>query len=255
MNPPAPRRDGINPGILVGALAALAGGVVTLQTAREKSLSVVNDPSIIALVMNGAAALLLGFALWKLIPKKGLVVGLLGTALWFGGTGLLLNLALEKNAAAAHRKWDSERALNRVQDMCSGRMKRDERAKAFDPAAKTHGKIVVRDSGIASTAPYVRTDNGLGIEDADLLICAKDSEETVERCTYDGYRTMSRVRVDSEVRFISIKTGEELWRTNLTGAAPRACEHSERFSERSMSGTIRGNAPDPIVAYNQFIAR
>ena len=92
-------------------------------------------------------------------------------------------------------------------------------------------------------------------EDADLLVCAKDSEETVEACTYDGYRTMSRVRINSEVRFISIKTGEELWRTNLTGAAPRACEDREQFSERSMSGTIRGNSPDPSVAYNQFIAR
>lgn len=251
-NAVAPR---INPGLLVGALAALAAGVVTLQTAREESLSVVNDPSIIALVMNGAAALLLGFALWRMIPKKGLVVGLLGTALWFGGTGLVLNLALEKNAAAAHRKWDSESALNRVQDICSGRMKRDERAKAFDPAAKTHGKIVVHESAIASTAPYVRTDNGVGIEDADLLICAKDSQETLEACTYDGYRTMSRVRINSEVRIISIKTGEELWRTNLTGGEPRACEDREQFSERSVSGTIRGNSPDPTVAYNQFIAR
>lgn len=246
----------INPGLLVGALAALVGGVVTLQTAREESLSVVNDPSIIALVMNGAAALLLGFALWKAIPKKGLIVGLLGTVVWFGGTGLVLNLALEKNAAAANKKWDSESALNRVQDMCSGRMKRDERAKAFDPAAKTHGKVVVRDSGIGSTAPYVRPDNGLGIEDADLVVCAKDTEETVERCGgYDGYRTMNRVRVDSEVRFISIKTGEELWRTTLTGAAPRACEERESFSKGSMSGTIRGHSPDPTIAYNQFIAR
>ena len=244
-----------NPVLLLAAAGALVGGVVTLQTARESAMSVVNDPSIISLVANGAAALLLGFALWKLIPKKGLIVGLLGTVVWFGGTGLLLNLALETNAAAAHRRWDSESALYRVQDMCSGRMKNDARAKAFDPASSKHGKIVVHDHGIRSTAANARPDNHLLLEDADLVVCAKDSEETIEKCTYDGYRTMSRTRVHTDVRILSIKTGEELYRTTLTGAEPRACQDSERFAGSSMSGTISGNWPDPTIAYNELLAK
>jgi hypothetical protein len=241
--------------LLVAALGALAGGAATLHTACERSLSIVNDPVLIALGVNGVAAVLVVIALAKLIPGKGLLFGLLAAGAWSGGGGLLLNASLEENSAAAHKRWASESAVMRVDDICRGETSHDDRARAFDPSAKTHGVVVVHDSGIPSTRPYVRPDNGLLIEDADLVLCAKDSEETVETCTYDGYRRMSRQRVHTEVRFVSIKTGEELWRTTLTGAEPRPCGASEEFYGASRSNSIRGHAPDPRSALAQFLAR
>jgi hypothetical protein len=254
---PGPRRGqtqaapGAGAILLMGALVALAGGVWTLQTARETSMSIVNDPSIIALCVNGLAAVLLPLAMWKLLKTRGVIGGLVTSFLWVGVASFLLNASMEANAAESSRRWASERAVRDVEQICSGKKTHDARAKAFDPAATEHNLVVVRSSALPSTAPHIRSAQSLRIEDADLVACAQEVEETVETCTYDGYRKMARARVDTTVRFLSIKTGEEIWRTTLVGSPPRACQDNEKFLGTSMRGTIRGNPRDPVVAYNE----
>lgn len=241
--------------LLVAALAALAGGFWTLQIARETSRSIVNDPSIVALCVNGLAVVLLPLALWKLQKTRGLLGGLLTSVVWAGVASFLLNSSMEANAAESSRQWAAERAVNEVDQICRGG-KGDARAKAFDPATTSRRGLVVVRTGLAAGRPHVSARQGLGIQDAELVACVQELEETVEKCTYDGYRTMSRVQVDAEIRFLSIKTGEEIYRTKLAGSPPRACDNQERFAGSSTSGTIRGNAPNPDFAYDEhFLAK
>ncbi len=256
MNAQSKRADTSGPVLLVGALVATAAGIWTLQTARATSLSIVNDPSIVALCVNGLAVLLIPLAMWRLLRTRGLIGGLATSVLWAGVASFLLNASMEANAAESHKRWASESAVNQVDEICSGKRPRDERAKAFDPSTTTRRSVVVvRDSG-SGNRPFVSAAQSLRIEEAELVACAREIETTVETCTYDGFRTMARQQVDTEVRFLSIKTGEELYRTRLAGAPPRACQDQERFSQSSASGSNRGNAPDPIIAYNEhFLAK
>ena len=249
---PAKAGAGLGPLLLVAALGALAGGYLTLASARASATSVVNDVCTIAFVVNGAAVILLPVALWKLLQTRGLVAGLVVASLWAGGAGFLLNGSIDDNRAASNLRWENNRLIADLHTMCSGAKQSEPRAKAYDPHATKH-EVVWATEGAHGAGPRASAKESLRIEDADLIACTTEVEKTVERCTYEGYRVMQRVQVSSNIRFLSIKTGELVWETTLEGPMPRACGESERMPAHG--GTIRGTAPNPQFAYDEHFGR
>jgi hypothetical protein len=238
--------------ITVAAIAALVAGCVTLSMALENSASIVNDPVIVTLVVNGLAVALLVGASYLLFQKRGLAGGLVAALAYVGVTSVVLDRGLDANAAKHNSQWDEERAVQELSRICDGSLAKDDRARPFDPSARQHELVLVEKSPHGT---HVFAKEKLTIAQADLVACEERVEKTLETCTYrDDVHpqvpvSVPRIQVSSHVRFVAIKTGETVWETTAEGAPPRACGQFE--GDRA----IVGDPPNVRGIYAEHFAR
>lgn len=234
------------PSIVAPALGMLAllPGLLTYSFAKGEATQLNSD-----WVKISVPLLLLGFASlsWLLSIKLGRIgVGAGAAAGLLAIGGMLVSL---KGTIDERAKWmDSSKALSDAGELCTPRGKPDPRARAYQAGTKNPA-VFFKADGYSGPSKMYESEldryepERYQIEEAALVACVLEKRESVEKCGgYSEGGIAERERIDTEVKLVSIKTGEVVFEKLFSGTPPRACGSVETFYGKSKHVTISGEA-------------
>lgn len=81
------------------------------------------------------------------------------------------------------------------------------------------------------------------LDDATVIACMAQQEMVVRNCTYDGGRTLQRVRLDLDIKLLNISDGHILNQRTFAGDDPDPCPLDYEFAEGSTFEQLLGPPP------------
>lgn len=86
--------------------------------------------------------------------------------------------------------------------------------------------------------------------EAQLVVCAEDTNVLGESCPYTGEKsgttsTLNRMQNQVKLRLVSARDGQAVATTTLKGPAPRECQDKESFASGAVSATVSGEGVTP----------